>query len=111
MTKYIKGVKNESVFMFFEAISKIPRASGNERGMAEYLVSFAKEKGLDFYSDEANNVLIVKEATVGKFKERDKGNLGDSKGYSFVDEDDIVREVYTERSGIVLHGIHYIGWN
>ncbi|MBO5312679.1 MAG: beta-Ala-His dipeptidase [Clostridia bacterium] len=69
MTKYIKGVKNESVFMFFEAISKIPRASGNERGMAEYLVSFAKEKGLDFYSDEANNVLIVKEATVGRENE------------------------------------------
>ena len=55
-------------------------------------------------ADEANEY-------IKQFKERDKGNLGDSKGYSFVDEDDIVREVYTERSGIVLHGIHYNGWN
>ena len=66
MLEYIKGVKNEAPFMYFEKISKIPRASGNERAMADYLVSFACQQGLFSYRDEFNNVLIVREASVGR---------------------------------------------
>ena len=65
MLEIIKGVKNERPFYYFEQISKIPRASGNEKGMADYLVSFAKERGLWCYRDKVENVLIVKNATQG----------------------------------------------
>lgn len=69
MTEYIKGIKNEVPFMYFEIISKIPRASRNEKAIADYLVSFAKEKGLCSYRDKVNNVLIVKNATQGRENE------------------------------------------
>ena len=66
MLEVIKGVKNEAPFKYFEEISKIPRASGNEKEIADYLVEFAKKLGLDWYRDSADNVLIVKEASVGR---------------------------------------------
>lgn len=50
---------------FFEVISTIPRGSGNTRGIAEYLVGFAKERGLDVKRDDADNVIIKKAATEG----------------------------------------------
>ncbi|MBQ8320933.1 MAG: aminoacyl-histidine dipeptidase [Clostridia bacterium] len=53
------------VFDFFSEISKIPRGSGNTKGIADYLVSFAKARSLDFVRDEADNVIIKKKATSG----------------------------------------------
>lgn len=49
---------------FFE-ISKIPRKSGEEEKIADYLVNFAKERCLNYYRDEINNVVIWKEASSG----------------------------------------------
>lgn len=49
---------------FFE-ISKIPRKSGEEEKIAEYLVEFAIERGLKYYRDDINNVVIWKEASLG----------------------------------------------
>ncbi|MBO5287604.1 MAG: beta-Ala-His dipeptidase [Clostridia bacterium] len=69
MLEIIKGVKNEAPFKYFEEISKIPRASGNEKEIANYLVAFAKAHGLDWYKDESNNVLIKKKATEGRESE------------------------------------------
>ena len=51
------------VFGYFEKISSIPRASGNERKISDYLVEFAKEHGLKYVQDEALNVVIYKNAT------------------------------------------------
>ena len=51
---------------YFEAISAIPRASGNEAAIADYLVAFAAARGLSHYRDAANNVLIKKSATRGR---------------------------------------------
>ena len=51
-----------SVMRFFEEISKIPRASGNEAGVAAYLVEFARSRGLEHSMDQAGNVLIKKPA-------------------------------------------------
>ncbi len=50
----------DRVFYFFEEIAKIPHGSENEKGIADYLVAFAAERGLSCYRDEANNVLITK---------------------------------------------------
>ena len=66
MLEIIKGVKNEKPFYYFEEISKIPRASRNEKAIADYIVSFAKSKGLFAYRDDVNNVLVVKNATQGR---------------------------------------------
>ena len=56
---------------FFE-ISKIPRRSGEEEKIANYLVDFAVERGFKYYRDEINNVVIWKEASIGY---EDKGVL------------------------------------
>lgn len=55
----------ERVFHYFCEISKIPRGSGNEKEISDYLVDFAKKHNLYVYQDEKNNILIRKEATKG----------------------------------------------
>ena len=69
MTDYITGVKNPLPFYYFEKISKIPRGSGNEDAVCDYLVKFARERGLYVSRDEHNNVLIKKAAAHGREKE------------------------------------------
>lgn len=69
MLEIIKGVRNERPFYYFEQISKIPRASRNEKAIADYIVDFAEKKGLSYYRDGVNNVLIVKNATQGRENE------------------------------------------
>ncbi|MEE0970602.1 MAG: aminoacyl-histidine dipeptidase [Clostridia bacterium] len=63
--KIIKGYSPARIFAFFEEIAKIPRGSGNEKGIADYLENFAHERGLYCYRDEINNVFIKGEATEG----------------------------------------------
>lgn len=50
------------VFHYFEEIADIPRGSGNTKAISEYLLSFAKERGLEWHQDEYNNVIIIKKA-------------------------------------------------
>ena len=61
----IKGLQPEALFRFFEDISAIPRGSHNEKAISDYLVSFAKERGLWVNQDAANNVIIKKPASAG----------------------------------------------
>ena len=49
----------------FKELSAIPRGSGNEKGVADFLEGFAAERGLGFYRDADQNVLISKPG-VGK---------------------------------------------
>lgn len=51
------------VLKFFNEISKIPRESGNEKQISDYLVDFAKKRNLEYYKDKYYNVIIKKEAT------------------------------------------------
>ena len=53
----------ERVFRFFEEFSAIPHGSGNTGKIADYLVNFAKERGLEYIRDTADNVVIKKPAT------------------------------------------------
>lgn len=55
----------KEVIRFFKEISDIPRESGNEEGIRDYLVNFAKERNLEYYTDEFLNVVIRKEASEG----------------------------------------------
>ena len=55
----------EKVVRFFEDFSAIPHGSGNTSLIADYLVDFAKKRGLDYSRDNADNVVIRKAATEG----------------------------------------------
>lgn len=54
---------------FFREISAIPRASGNEAGIARYLTDFAAERGLFCLVDDQNTVLIRKDGSRGRENE------------------------------------------
>ena len=66
MQRVINGFEPASIFEYFEDVSAIPRASGNEAGVADYLCHFAKARNLECVRDASNNVLIKKPATVGR---------------------------------------------
>ena len=61
----LEQLQPEGVFRYFEEISSIPRGSYNEKKISDYLVSFAKSRGLEHYQDEIGNVIIIKEASAG----------------------------------------------
>ncbi|NLZ84025.1 MAG: aminoacyl-histidine dipeptidase, partial [Clostridiales bacterium] len=65
MNKELAKLDYKNIFKYFEEISNIPRGSGNEQEISDYLVAFAKEHNLQYTQDEANNVVIVKDATPG----------------------------------------------
>lgn len=54
----------EKVISYFKKVCSIPRASGDETAIADYIVAFAKERNLDVYRDEVNNIIIRKPGTV-----------------------------------------------
>lgn len=61
----LKDLQPEPVWRYFEEISRIPRASYKEEAISEYVCNFAKERGLKYYRDQWNNVIIIKDATKG----------------------------------------------
>lgn len=61
----LENLEPKKVFEFFEQMSAIPRGSYNTRAISDYLANFARERGLEYYQDELNNVIIIKEATEG----------------------------------------------
>ena len=58
-------LKPAKVFQYFEEIAAIPHGSRNTKAISDYLVSFAKAHDLEYYQDELNNVVIIKEASAG----------------------------------------------
>ena len=58
-------MNSEQVLSFFKEITKIPRESGHEEHIIAYLQDFAAKRNLECKTDEAGNVLIVKEAAPG----------------------------------------------
>ena len=55
----------EKVFEFFKEFSKIPHGSGNTKQISDYLADFAKKRNLEYYQDELDNIIIIKEAGKG----------------------------------------------
>ncbi|MCQ2072171.1 MAG: aminoacyl-histidine dipeptidase [Bacteroidaceae bacterium] len=55
----------EKVMDIFLEICRIPRPSGREEKMGQYLMDFASDRGLACRKDDAGNVLISKPATPG----------------------------------------------
>lgn len=46
---------------------------------------------------------------IDDYKERDIDNIGDSRGYSYVEECDKLEGVFGESKGIIYYGIFYSG--
>ena len=63
--KILQNLEPKEVFEYFEAISNIPRGSGNEEAISNYLLNFGKDLGLEAIQDEALNVIIKKPGTKG----------------------------------------------
>lgn len=62
----LQHIDDTKVFEYFEEISRIPRGSGNNKKISEYLVNFAKEHGLKVKQDSCENVIIWKQASKGQ---------------------------------------------
>ncbi|NDV66928.1 aminoacyl-histidine dipeptidase [Bacteroides sp. 224] len=59
-------LKPQSVFHYFEEISKVPRPSKKEEKIIAYLKEFGQKHKLETKVDEIGNILIKKPATPGK---------------------------------------------
>ena len=51
-------VQAKRVLEIFKEMSQIPRESGNEKGISDYIVNFAKNLGLEVHQDDQFNVVI-----------------------------------------------------
>lgn len=58
----LENLKPERVFHYFEELTKIPRESGNEKAVSDYLVSVGKQMGYETLQDDIYNVVIKKPA-------------------------------------------------
>ncbi len=65
MNQTLKELDYKKVFYYFTEISAVPRGSKNNKAISDYLVEFAKTKGLAYRQDEYENVIMFKEATPG----------------------------------------------
>lgn len=61
----LENLEPERVFHFFEEIASIPRGSYHTKSISNYLANFAESRGLEYYQDDTNNVVIIKEAAEG----------------------------------------------
>jgi len=53
------------VLHYFEELTKIPRGSGNEKAVSDYLKKFAEDRNLEVIQDEILNIIIKKPGTPG----------------------------------------------
>lgn len=63
--RVLENLQPERVFYNFEELSRIPRCSGHEKKVSDYLVDFAKNNNLEVIQDEALNIIIKKPGTAG----------------------------------------------
>ncbi len=65
MNQQITDLEPKRLYYYFNQINQIPRCSKNEQKVGEYLLSLAKEKGLEAKIDSVGNVVIRVPATPG----------------------------------------------
>lgn len=53
------------VLKFFHQLTKIPRCSGNEKQVSDYLLDFAQKNGLEYIQEPCFNIVINKPAAKG----------------------------------------------
>lgn len=63
MQSVLAGLEPAAVFSWFEKLCAIPHGSTHTRAISDFCVAFAEERGLRYRQDEANNVVIWKDAS------------------------------------------------
>lgn len=66
MNNITEGLYPEVVFKNFEKISQIPRPSGHEKEVSDFILNFSQSLGFESFQDEYHNVIVKKPATNGK---------------------------------------------
>lgn len=61
----LDGLKPEKVFRYFAEIAAIPHGSRNTKAISDYLADFARARGLEYYQDASNNIVMIAEASAG----------------------------------------------
>lgn len=61
----LSDLEPREVFAWFERLCAIPHSSHHAKAISDYLVAFARERGLACQQDAANNVVIRKAASAG----------------------------------------------
>jgi len=61
----LSALEPKAVFRYFEKLCAVPHGSRNTKQISDLCVSFARELGLKWRQDEANNVVIWKHASPG----------------------------------------------
>ena len=52
------NLEPKKVFDYFEKLSAIPRESGNEKAVSDFLKKFGEEAGYKVYQDDSLNIII-----------------------------------------------------
>lgn len=61
----LDSLQPREVFQYFETLASIPRGSGNEQQAAEWIVDFARARGLEATKDDMHCVLVRKPGQLG----------------------------------------------
>jgi len=65
MLEKLKNLNSFKAFKYFKEMNEIPRGSGNEKAVSDWLVNFAKKHNLKVIQDKSLNVIIKKPGTQG----------------------------------------------
>lgn len=63
--KNLKNLKPQRVFYYFKKLMDIPRPSGYEKEVSDYLVETGKKLGFEIYQDEYLNVILKRPSSKG----------------------------------------------
>ena len=61
----LSDLEPKRVFEIFEELCAIPHGSTHTKAISDWCVEFGKKLGLEYYQDEANNVILIASATSG----------------------------------------------
>ena len=56
----LEHLEPKCVFRFFEELCAIPHGSGNTRQVSDWLMDFARQRGLEAHQDALGNVVIIR---------------------------------------------------
>ncbi len=59
------NTRQDSPLYWFEKLAAIPRASGQEKQVSDYILAWARERGLEAYQGDGWNLIIKKPASTG----------------------------------------------
>jgi dipeptidase D len=65
LSSVIEGLNPKKLWEQFYNVSQIPRGSGNEEAVGEYIISVAKKNNLEYKKDEFGNIVVMQPATPG----------------------------------------------